>query len=563
MIEDSQLLRRQIARRCIFGVDLNPIAVQLARLSIWIHTFVPGLPLSFLDHNLVEGNSLVGIATIGEAEADLKQIIRSLFSLRSDELIGSAQAALAKLADLSDADAAEIELARRASLEAREAVRPAEALFNILAAARIDEDVRTEVQSWPSLSLGDLEALPKTDIHAKAMESLSTLHPLHFPIVFPEVFLRDRAGFDVIIGNPPWEEATVEEDKFWMRFEPGFHSLSQHEQENIKTALRRDRPDLVAIYERELKIAELVRRALTSGPFPGMGTGDPDLYKAFAWRFWQLVREYSGRIGVVLPRSAFSAKGLKEFRLLLFKESEIEDLTTLKNKAEWVFADLTQQYTLALFSMKKHMPKVEPSIPIRGPYRDIARFRAGVSQPAPRYAVKDVLSWTDAAALPLLPDDASGEVFSQLRKSPRLDYDDKKSWLARPYAELHATNDKGLMTLAAKRPEGQWPVFKGESFDIWTPDTGSYYAWADPEKITEALQRKRLRARTAFRGYPHAYLIDKNTLPCYKPRIAFRDIARGTDPRTFIACLVPPKVVLTNKAPYFLWPRGDEKDQAY
>ncbi|MCX7599293.1 MAG: hypothetical protein N2512_10600, partial [Armatimonadetes bacterium] len=51
-IEDSQLLRRQIARRCIYGVDINPLAVQLARVSIWIHTFVPGLPLSFLDHNL-------------------------------------------------------------------------------------------------------------------------------------------------------------------------------------------------------------------------------------------------------------------------------------------------------------------------------------------------------------------------------------------------------------------------------------------------------------------------------------------------------------------------------
>src|SRR5207253_2016189 len=63
-IEDAQLLRRLIARRCIYGVDLNPVAVNLSRLSMWIHTFVPGLPLSLLDHNLVPGNSLVGIARI-------------------------------------------------------------------------------------------------------------------------------------------------------------------------------------------------------------------------------------------------------------------------------------------------------------------------------------------------------------------------------------------------------------------------------------------------------------------------------------------------------------------
>src|SRR5205823_5796430 len=66
-LDNIRLLRRQIARRCIYGVDLNPIAVQLARLSLWIHTFVPGLPLSFLDRNIVVGNSLVGIATFDEA----------------------------------------------------------------------------------------------------------------------------------------------------------------------------------------------------------------------------------------------------------------------------------------------------------------------------------------------------------------------------------------------------------------------------------------------------------------------------------------------------------------
>src|SRR5207249_1250524 len=66
-LETTALLRRQVARRCIYGVDLNRISVELARLAIWIHTFVPGLPLSFLDHNLVCGNSLTGIATLDEA----------------------------------------------------------------------------------------------------------------------------------------------------------------------------------------------------------------------------------------------------------------------------------------------------------------------------------------------------------------------------------------------------------------------------------------------------------------------------------------------------------------
>jgi len=90
-IEDAQLLRRQIARRCIYGVDINPVAVQLARLSLWIHTFVPGLPLSFLDHSIVCGNSLVGIATFAEI-ADLLDLSGGgLFAGAAQTLIGSAE----------------------------------------------------------------------------------------------------------------------------------------------------------------------------------------------------------------------------------------------------------------------------------------------------------------------------------------------------------------------------------------------------------------------------------------------------------------------------------------
>src|SRR5215218_3034908 len=70
-IQNSSLLRRLIARRCVYGVDLNPLSVELARVAMWIHTFVPGLPLSFLEHNLTVGDSLTGIGTIEEATATL------------------------------------------------------------------------------------------------------------------------------------------------------------------------------------------------------------------------------------------------------------------------------------------------------------------------------------------------------------------------------------------------------------------------------------------------------------------------------------------------------------
>ena len=125
------------------------------------------------------------------------------------------------------------------------------------------------------------------------------------------------------------------------------------------------------------------------------------------------------------------------------------------------------------------------------------------------------------------------------------------------------------MTFADKdRSGGYWPVYKGESFDIWNPDTGVYYAHADPQPVLKWLQRKRVKAGKSRRDSPHrefpmAYLRDRSTLPCLVPRIAFRDVTNRTNQRTIIACLLPPKVFVTNKGPYFLWPRGDEKDQAF
>ena len=115
-------------------------------------------------------------------------------------------------------------------------------------------------------------------------------------------------------------------------------------------------------------------------------------------------------------------------------------------------------------------------------------------------------------------------------------------------------------------PDGFWPVYTGKSFNLWTSDTGKYYAWADPSPVVEFLQSKRQRGGNNHRSVHHEfgveYLQNPETLPCYQARITFRGIARNTDQRTVIACLLPPNLFITRQ-PYFLWPRGDEKDQAY
>ena len=239
----------------------------------------------------------------------------------------------------------------------------------------------------------------------------------------------------------------------------------------------------------------------------------------------------------------------------------------LLNNRQWVFPEVHPQYSIGLLSVQHGTPK-DKSIFLQGPYANRSSFEVGVAKEPIGFDRTEVHKWNSSVSLPLLPNEQSVEVFAQLRRAPRLDLNEPHQWRARPDTELHATAQKPLMDLASRRcPKGFWPVYKGESFDLWTPDTGIYYAWADPDRAMRWIHAKRLRGNRTRRS-PHSefsrgHVRHKETLPCFKPRVAFRDITNRTNRRTVIACLLPPKVFVTNSGPYLLWPRGDELDQLF
>jgi hypothetical protein len=487
-----------------------------------------------------------------------------MFPVDADNLLGQAKQPLTRLARLADASLKDVSAARDAMEEARIAMAPTRALCDIIIAAPLEAKVQYQPDDWDK----EKHQIHKSEAAREAAKALAGLHPLHFPVAFPEVFLRQRRGFDVMLGNPPWQEATIEEHAFWARHFPGLRSLPQRELERERAHLHRQRPDLARLYEREVAEMERLRATLTGGSYPGMGTGDPDVYKAFCWRFWNLVAAEGGRLGVVLPRSALSAKGSQEFRKQVFATAAELDLTMLVNNRQWVFPELHPQYTIGLSVITRGKPEGD-TIGLRGPFATQTAFDKGHNVGPARFAPTDVLSWNDSASLPLLPTERSVEVFAQLRKALRVDLNDGKSWRARPDREMDATNQKNLMDVKSEKcPKGFWPVFKGESFDIWTPDTGEYYAFADPAEVVPWLYAKRLRsgksrADSAHAEFTVAHRQNKATLACNYARIAFRDVTRATDSRTVRICLIPPRVFIGNQAPYLLWPRGDERDQAF
>ena len=280
-IDRSSLLGRQIAKRCLYGIDMNELAVEPARLAIWVRTFVPGLPMSSLDHQLVHGNSLTGVGTIAETLAALVPRTDTtgdpgFAGMIIEQELEASRRALEDAAALKEATSAESRAAADGYRRAIEAAWPARLLLDAAVA------VRLELMSPPAGF--DPDEIRGAAGSPDVQGPLSQLNVVHFPERFPEVFLRNRPGFDVLLGNPPWEKAKVETSRWWALRFPGLRSLPQGEQDRRIAALRIARPDLAAEIDAEVAANDALRRLLLRGPYPGMGVGDPDLYQAFAWR---------------------------------------------------------------------------------------------------------------------------------------------------------------------------------------------------------------------------------------------------------------------------------------
>lgn len=587
-LEDAALLRRLIARRCIYGVDMNPISVQLAQLAIWIHTFVPGLPLSFLEHNLIQGNSLVGVAN----QADFQDLLDDA-GVIAKKYLDDALPSIKKMGAIADKNVTDVKEMKRLRLAALKELEPAIAAMDIAVWNRANAMIAGDTSDDLLGLLQDPQKLLKSNALRDARKGLAPLKCRHLMACFPEVFLRKNSGFNVLLGNPPWEKIKFEKSWFWGRQIPGYYGMSPAERNKCEASVRKINPNidnLLSETEKDTNQLAAQYRNLFSDHSDkdvryGKASGDPDLFRMFAWRFLDLTCS-GGRIGIVLPRTAFAGDGMENWRFELFKpEDEFTKASSvtigmLVNTGGWVFDDVHQQYTVCLTAIHKRPPATQGDIVnatskllINGPFSSINDFREkGASFSV--FETTEVRTWSDSCKIPLLPTTKHQVVFNQIRRSPNLVSNENPNyeWVCRPYRELDATNDAKLFDLSGATPSPPTiPVFKGESIDVWQSDRGvsTYFGWAKSrEEIINHLQKKRVssfsrKGKSAFNGYEPQRIHNPQTLECLNPRIAFRDITRATDTRTVRASLIPPNVVCTNKAPVLIWSKGTERDHAY
>jgi len=223
---DERILaaRRLIAEGCLYGVDVNPLAVELANLSIWLVTLAKGRPFGFLDHNLRHGDSLLGIHRLDQLtrlkiEPDKGQYQERMFGQKVSEAVAQAVKIRARLRMTPIRDIRDVETMSRLENEARNKIEAVERLAD----AMIGEILR---RNWNDNSIDsalDYLAIQgsgllngdKAIAAAIVRETGDMLSvdlppgkpprkPFHWPLEFPEVFMRESSGFDAIVGNPPF-----------------------------------------------------------------------------------------------------------------------------------------------------------------------------------------------------------------------------------------------------------------------------------------------------------------------------------------------------------------------
>jgi hypothetical protein len=349
-LDDRHLVRRIILKRVIYGVDLNPMAVELAKLSLWLHSFTVGAPLSFLDHHLRCGDSLFG-EFVGPVERELHERYGLVFS-QDVAQARQAAAGMARVEQLADADIGEVESSRESFAGVEETTAALRAFLDLTHAARWLTPDGDAAKLGRDRLFGGLygspvrvaagELSPSGDggsglwLHGRRLEAAEMQAAavafvanaralaaerrfLHWEPAFPGVWTdwssaAPPGGFDAVIGNPPWDRMKLQEvEWFAARMQEIAHAQRASDRKRMVAQLKRRGGPIASDYGHAARVAETAARvARTTGAYPLLSGGDVNIYSLFVERALRLVRR-DGIVGLLVPSGIAADKGASEF----------------------------------------------------------------------------------------------------------------------------------------------------------------------------------------------------------------------------------------------------------
>ena len=366
-LDDRHIVRRMVLKRCVFGVDKNPMAVELAKVALWLHTFTAGAPLSFLNHHLRCGDSLFG-CWVGPTIEQVKATGAPLFLDRPLKKATQAAAAMQAIEDLTDVEIEETEASAQFFADLQTATEPLTAFLSLVQALqwldltdKADKTIRNNLFfslygdpvaiAMGTVTVHDERAAALLE-RARALTSEERF--LHWQVAFPGLWgdweAKDRpGGFDAVIGNPPWDRVKLQQvEWFAARREAIAKAQRAAERKAMIKALEQAGDPLAAAYAHAAERARTTARmARFCGDYPLLSGGDVNLYSLFVERAHALVKP-QGMVGLLVPSGIASDKTAARFFRSVATEGRLRALYDFENKKVF-FPDVHSRFKFCAF----------------------------------------------------------------------------------------------------------------------------------------------------------------------------------------------------------------------
>ena len=346
-LTDQAIIRRMVLKRCIYGVDKNPLTVELAKVSLWLHSFTAGAPLSFLDHHLRCGDSLIGLR-VHDAVQELSRL-GGFTSASAIQAAENAAGGMQRIEEMSDADIAEVEASAALFQDVEKTTSPLRGLLNTLCGVnwlaagmkvrqRAEYEaplqgiiVSQEEKAFSLLSNGpdSVDAADPVRQHTTWPDFTQTWRAaadiadrenfLHWEVAFPGVWRRwqdDRpaGGFDAIIGNPPWDQIEQPEVEWFAMRDNEIALAPTGARRKALIKQRTQQGDELALAYQDVRQNAKQMRAYVkeSGAYPMLSGGRVNLYSLFVERAMNLIKS-DGIIGLLTPSGIYADKTAAPF----------------------------------------------------------------------------------------------------------------------------------------------------------------------------------------------------------------------------------------------------------
>ena len=356
-LDDPQLVKRMVLKRCVYGVDKNPMAVELAKVSLWLHTFTVGAPLSFIDHHLATGDSLFGLWVRDAIDkAGKGGELLYVEELRNAE---RQAAVMQRIEALTDAEIAEARHSADMWQGVEAQTGPLDGFVSFMHALDwldLKGPDKALVSMWLDGQFGepipiargrkapeayrakDDEAERFLAIWTKARALIAEERFLNWQITFPGVWSNWASkglegGFDAVVGNPPWDRIKLQQVEWFAARRPEIAKAQRaSDRARMIRALKEASDPLFADYEKaDARAADTLRMARRSGHYPLLSRGDINLYSLFVERAHALVRP-GGMVGLLTPSGIASDLSASAFFRQVATGGHLKTLYDFENK---------------------------------------------------------------------------------------------------------------------------------------------------------------------------------------------------------------------------------------